>query len=131
MPTRLYISDFELMVLLAVMRVGDEAYGVPITREIEDRTGRTMAVAAVSAALQRLEAKGLVSSAIGEPTAARGGRAKRFFRATRAGIKEARETREAFTALWAGLAELNGGTALKAAPRETGHGALSPPRTAR
>ena len=111
MPTRLYISDFELMVLLAVMRVGEGAYGVPITREIEVRTGRTVAVAAVYAALQRLESKGLVSSTVGEPTAARGGRAKRFFRATRAGVREARETRQAFTALWAGLAELKGGSA--------------------
>ena len=111
MPTRLFISDFELMVLLAVMRVVDEAYGVPIAREIEERTGRSMAVAAVYAALQRLEDKGLVSSSIGEPTAARGGRAKRYFRATAGGIREARETQRAFTALWKGLPQLKGNIA--------------------
>jgi PadR family transcriptional regulator PadR len=108
---RLFISDFELMVLLAVMRVGTDAYGVPVAREIEATTGRVVAVAAIYAALQRLERKGLLASALGEPTAERGGRAKRFFRVTPKGVAEARETQRAFTALWKGVPQLKGGRA--------------------
>lgn len=111
MAGRAVLSDFELMVLLAVMRVGDGAYGVPIAGEIEDTTGRAVAIAAVYAALQRLESKGLVSTAMGEPTAARGGRAKRYFRVTAKGIKAAREAQRAFIALWRGVPQLRGGSA--------------------
>ena len=69
------LTDFELMILLAVLRIGDEAYGVPIARELEDTGGRTVVLSAVYAALDRLEDNGLVSSTVGEPTPARGGRA--------------------------------------------------------
>jgi DNA-binding PadR family transcriptional regulator len=103
------LSDFELVVLLAVLRVGEDAYGVPVAQEIEERTGRTVAVAMVYAALQRLESRGLVSSVLGDPTASRGGRAKRFFHVTRKGIKEAREAQRAFIAMWQGLPQLKGG----------------------
>jgi PadR family transcriptional regulator, regulatory protein PadR len=109
MPERAVISDFELIVLLAVMRVGEDAYGVPVAQEIEETTGRTVAVAAVYAALQRLEARALITSALGDPTANRGGRAKRFFRATGKGIKEAREAQRAFVAMWQGIPQLKGG----------------------
>lgn len=68
-----------------------------------------MAVAAIYATLQRLEGKGLVSSALGDPTAARGGRAKRYFRVTGKGIKAAREAQRAFVALWRGVPQLEGG----------------------
>ena len=102
------LSDFELVVLLAVMQVGEDAYGVPVAQEIEERTGRTVAVAMVYAALQRLESRGLVSSVLGDPTASRGGRAKRFFRVTGKGIKEAREAQRAFIAMWQGLRQLKG-----------------------
>ncbi len=111
MPGRSVLSDFELMVLLAVMRVGEEAYGVPVARELEDTTGRTVAIAAVYAALQRLENKGLVWAALGEPTATRGGRAKRYFRVTAKGIKAAREAQRAFMALWRDVPQLKGGVA--------------------
>ena len=106
MPRRSYVSDFEAMVLLAVIRVGDDAYGVPVGRELESVTGRTVAVAAVYAALQRLESRGLVSSETGEPTPIRGGRAKRVFRATAKGVAAARETARAFMALWNGIPQL-------------------------
>jgi PadR family transcriptional regulator, regulatory protein PadR len=109
MPRRAFLSDFELVVLLAVLRVGEDAYGVPIAQEIEETTGRTVAVAAVYAALQRLESRGLVSSVLGDPTASRGGRAKRFFRVTGKGTKEAREAQRAFIALWQGIPQLKGG----------------------
>ena len=65
------------MILLALMRLGDDAYGVPIAREIEETSGRAMALASVYATLDRLEEKGFVVSELGEPTAERGGRAKK------------------------------------------------------
>jgi PadR family transcriptional regulator PadR len=107
---RASLGEFELMVLLAVIRIGDEAYGVPISREIEARSGRESALGSVYAALERLQQKGLVKSRLGERTAERGGRAKRYFRVTAQGIREVRETQRALTALWQGLPQLEGGT---------------------
>lgn len=104
-----YLTDFELMILLSILRLGDEAYGVPIAREIETTGGRSVVVAAVYAALDRLEINGLVSSAIGDPTPERGGRAKRFFSVTPAGLKAVRQARRAFTRLWDGVPQLEGG----------------------
>jgi DNA-binding PadR family transcriptional regulator len=104
-----YLTDFELMILLAILRVGDDAYGVPIAREIEDTGGRGVVLGAVYAALDRLESNGLVSSTLGDPTPARGGRAKRFFRVTPAGLRAVRQTRHALTRLWDGIAQLEGG----------------------
>jgi PadR family transcriptional regulator, regulatory protein PadR len=109
MPRRSFLSDFELVVLLAVLRVGDSAYGVPVAREIEARTGRTVDIAVVYGTLSRLEGKGLVSSALGDPTAARGGRAKRFFRVTGQGVREARQAQRALVAMWRGVPQLDGG----------------------
>ena len=109
--TRDYLTDFELMILLSILRLGDEAYGVPIAREIETTGGRAVVVATVYAALDRLEQNGLVSSAIGDPTPARGGRAKRFFRVTPAGVKAVKQTRRALTRLWDGVPQLEGGRA--------------------
>src|SRR5580704_12890204 len=108
MPKRSYLSDFELMVMLALMRLGDDAYGVPISREIEQQSGREVALGSVYATLERLEARGMVTSHMGKPTAARGGRAKRYFRITQSGIRKARETRQALMKLWRGLPELEG-----------------------
>ena len=107
--TRDYLTDFELMILLAILRVGDEAYGVPIAREIESTGERSVVLAAVYAALDRLETNGLVSSSLGDPTPARGGRAKRMFRVTPAGLKAVKQTRRALTRLWSGVAQLEGG----------------------
>jgi DNA-binding PadR family transcriptional regulator len=103
------LADFELMVMLAVMRLGSEAYGVPISREIEQQSQRVVVLGSVYAALERLETKGLVSSVLGRPTAERGGRAKRYFRVTTKGLREVREARRAYTRLWHGLPELEGG----------------------
>lgn len=104
-----YLTDFELMILLSILRVGDEAYGVPIAREMETTGGRTVVLSAVYTALDRLEGNGLVSSSMGEPTPERGGRAKRFFRVTPSGLKAVRQTRKALTQLWTGLTQLEGG----------------------
>ena len=108
MPRHLF-TDFELMILLATLRVGDSAYGVPIATEIGRTGGRRVVVAAVYAALDRLERNGLVSSNVGEPTPERGGRAKRFFQVTPQGIRAVKETQRALVALWKGIPELKGG----------------------
>jgi DNA-binding PadR family transcriptional regulator len=102
------LSNFELMVMLAVIRLGDSAYGVPIADEIEKRRGKTVSIGSVYAALERLDAKGFVESELGESTAQRGGRAKRYFRMTGKGLGEVRETRRALIELWNRLAELQG-----------------------
>jgi PadR family transcriptional regulator len=105
------IGSFELLVLLALIRLGDDAYGVPIARAIGEATGKGVALGSVYAALERLEDKGLVDSALGEPTAERGGRAKRYFKVTGKGLREARETQRALQKLWRGLPRLEGGVA--------------------
>jgi PadR family transcriptional regulator PadR len=97
---RRHLTDFELMLLLATLRVGDEAYGVQIAREIERTGGRRVLLGAAYAALDRLEGNGLVTSTVGSPTPERGGRAKRFFRVTARGVRAVKETQRALVALW-------------------------------
>jgi len=111
MTERTYLGEFELMILLAVIQLGEEAYGVPISREIERQRGREVSVGSVYAALERLEAKGLISSSLGDPTPERGGKAKRFFRITKAGLSQVHETRRVLSKLWQNLPELKGGRA--------------------
>lgn len=94
------------MLILAILRVGDEAYGVQIAREIEQTCGRRVVLAAAYTALDRLERHRLITSRLGTPTPERGGRAKRFFSVTPRGIRAARETQDAFTALWRNLPQL-------------------------
>jgi PadR family transcriptional regulator PadR len=74
-----FLGDFEQVVLLAILRLGKGAYGVAIRQTIEDIAGREVSIGSVYTTLDRLESKGLVSSRMAEPTAERGGRAKRFF----------------------------------------------------
>jgi DNA-binding PadR family transcriptional regulator len=97
------LGHFELLVLLALIRLGDEAYGVPIAQAIEESTGKRVVLASVYNTLERLEEKGLVRSAVGLPTPARGGRAKRYFAVTTAGLKEVRAAKKALTTLWRGI----------------------------
>src|SRR5690348_15344267 len=108
---RSYLTDFELMILLAILRIGDEAYGVPIAKEIEETGKRTVLLGAIYAALDRLQDNGLVTSTYGDPTPERGGRAKRFFKVTPKGLKAVKETQRVFTALWSGIPQLKRGTA--------------------
>ncbi|HEX4051189.1 MAG TPA: PadR family transcriptional regulator [Steroidobacteraceae bacterium] len=96
------------MVMLAVLRLGREAYGVPISTEIAQKTGREILQGSVYAVLDRLESKGLITSRLGEATAQRGGRAKRYFALTAAGVREVREAQSALEALWQGLADKAG-----------------------
>jgi PadR family transcriptional regulator PadR len=97
------LGHFELLVLLALLRHGDEAYGVPIAQAIEQSTGKRVILASVYNTLERLEEKGLVASKMGEPTAERGGRAKRFFAITAGGLREVRAAKKALTQLWRGI----------------------------
>lgn len=103
MPGGEFLGEFEQIVLLAVLRLGEDAYGVPIRAEIEKCTGRDPSLGAVYVTLSRLEAKGYVESALGEPTAQRGGRAKKYFRATQHGISACRRSQAAIRNLLCGL----------------------------
>jgi PadR family transcriptional regulator, regulatory protein PadR len=103
MAGREHLGEFEQIVLLAVLRLGDEAYGVPIRQDIEERTGRALTVGALYRTLDRLEEKGYVSSAFSDPTPERGGRSKRYFRIKPLGLRTLRASREALTAMWEGL----------------------------
>ena len=103
MVRRGYLGNFELMVLLAVIRLQESAYGVTISRELERTTRRSVGLASVYNALERLESKGLVSSRLGDPTPERGGRAKRYFRVMGKGVREVKTARDALTALWEDL----------------------------
>ena len=106
-----YLGNFDLMLLLALLRLGDDAYGVTIAGVLEEQTGREVVVASVYATLDRLEERGLVTSSLGDPTPERGGRAKRYFRITNAGTREVREAQRALVNLWKGLPQLKGGKA--------------------
>ena len=108
MPKRSYLGEMELMVLLAVVRLSDEAYGVPISKELVTLAGREVALGSIYAALDRLERKNFVTSLLGDPTPERGGRAKRYFRVTPMGVRELRITRTALINLWSGIPLLEG-----------------------
>ena len=84
---REHLGRFEHLLLLAVVRLGDDAYGMTIRRELARHTGREISVGAIYTSLARLEAKGLVQSRLGDPTPERGGKAKRFYRVLPAGKK--------------------------------------------
>lgn len=104
--TREALGEFEQLVLLAIIHVsdtGEDVYGVPIVQEIERRTGRQVADAAVYITLRRLEQKGLVDSWKSAPTTERGGKARRCVKVTRAGTTLLRESRAALDRMWRGL----------------------------
>jgi PadR family transcriptional regulator, regulatory protein PadR len=109
MAKREFMGGFELLVLLALIRLGDEAYGVPISEAIEESSGKEVALGSVYITLERLEQKGFVSSRLGEPTAERGGRAKTYFRITARGLREVRQARRTLMNLWQGVPQLQGG----------------------
>ena len=103
MPGRDYLGEFEHLVLLALLRLGDLAYGVTVRQEIETRTGRDVSVGAVYTTLDRLEKKGYVTSSYGGATEERGGRSKRFFRITPEGLSAVNETQRALVNMTDGL----------------------------
>ena len=97
---RHFIGEFEEIVLLTVMLMGEEAYGVGIKREIQSRLGRTVSIGALHTALQRMTEKGLVQSELGEATAERGGKRKRFFQVTPEGEAVLQRAREDRMKMW-------------------------------
>lgn len=105
------VGGLELLVLLALIRLGEEAYGVPIAEAIENGGGREVSQGSVYVTLDRLERKGLVGSRLGEPTAERGGRAKTYFHVTAKGLRAARRARQTLISLWDGVPQFEGGTA--------------------
>ena len=102
----IYLGEFEQMVLLGILRLGDEAYAIPLREELEARTRRDVARGALYTALERLEAKKCVRSRMSEPLPERGGRSRRYYTVTPAGVTALRESREAWLALWQGVESL-------------------------
>lgn len=103
MPRGDLLGSLEHIVLLAVARLGANAYGVTVRQEIETRTGRNLSIGAVYATLERLESKGYVSSSLGEPTAERGGRAKRHFHLETEGKQALAASQDAISKMTVGL----------------------------
>jgi DNA-binding PadR family transcriptional regulator len=97
------LGDLEQLVLLAILHLDDDAYGVTIAEVLREKAGRDLAMATVYTTLDRLESKGYLDSRMGEPTAARGGKRKRFFRVNAAGERALRDSLAALRALTAGL----------------------------
>ena len=98
-------GDFEQLVLLSIFRLGPDAYGAAIKRDIETRTGRALAISAVYVTIARLEQKKLVKTTIGEPTAERGGRRRKHVMLLAAGERAVRETYRTFRGMVDGLEE--------------------------
>jgi PadR family transcriptional regulator PadR len=103
MSGRDYLGEFEHIVMLALLRLADRAYGVTVRQEIEARTRREVSIGAIYATLDRLEAKGYVKSVLGEPTPERGGRSKRFFKVTAKGTLAVNRTHRAIQNMVQGL----------------------------
>jgi PadR family transcriptional regulator, regulatory protein PadR len=97
------LGEFEQLVLLALVRLGPDAYGATVRREIEAHAGRELSISAVYTTLQRLEQKGLVRSRMGEPTPERGGRRRKHFVLLPAGQRALRAAYEAFAGMTAGV----------------------------
>jgi DNA-binding PadR family transcriptional regulator len=103
MSGRDHLGEFEHIVVLALLRLADQAYGVTVRREIEVRTDRDVSIGAIYATLDRLEAKGYVKSHLGDPTPERGGRSKRFFRVTSKGVTAVNRAQRALLSMTEGL----------------------------
>ena len=97
------LGDFEQLILLGVLRLGDEAYGAAIRQEIHRQSGRDVSINAVYTTLDRLERKGLLESWVGDPTPQRGGRRRKFYALRPTGITALRQAYHAFTAMADGL----------------------------
>jgi PadR family transcriptional regulator, regulatory protein PadR len=103
MPSREYPGEFEQIVLLALLRLGKNAYGVPIRHEIEHRAKRAVSIGALYSTLDRLEAKGYVASWFADATAERGGRSKRYFRVEPLGVKALKRSQKALAVMLEGI----------------------------
>jgi len=104
------LGEFETLVLMAILRLGEDAYGIRIRVELEERAGRSSSYGALYTTLDRLEQKGYLSSSIGDPTPERGGRAKRYFQIKATGEAALKQALAATRSMAAGLEPLLGGT---------------------
>ena len=102
-PTSIALGEFEQLILLALVRLGPDAYGATVRREIEERAGREVSISAVYTTLERLEQKGLVRSRLGEPTPERGGRRRRHFELLPLGARSLRDAYRALAGMTAGI----------------------------
>lgn len=100
MKRTLPLDDSDLLTLLAILRLGDEAYGVSLRQELTSMTGKAPALASVYKTVERLEKQGFLASLMGEPSAERGGRAKRFVHVTPQGLRAIDTTRKLLTSFW-------------------------------
>lgn len=98
-----FLGEFEQMTLLAVMRLGDGAYGTTIRQTLCETIGRDVTIGALYTTLERMEKKGLLQSKMGEATPERGGRAKKYFELTTRGVNALQRSKQALTNLWSGL----------------------------
>ena len=101
-----YLGEFEHMILLAILRLGDEAYGMSIRDELEAQAQREVTRSAAYITLERLTKKGYLATRMGDPSPERGGRAKRYYELTAAGKEALRESGKALMSLWAGYESL-------------------------
>jgi PadR family transcriptional regulator PadR len=108
---RSFLGGLELVAMLAILRLDNSAYGVAISHEIAEVTGREVALASIYVTLDRLTSKGLVVSELGEASPERGGRAKRYFSLTPRGRREVRDAQRALTHLWQDVPSLAGAKA--------------------
>jgi PadR family transcriptional regulator len=97
------LGPFEQAVLMAIVRLGESAYGRAVLKDVQTRTERQVAAGAVHATLERLERKGLIASRLGPGTPIRAGRARRFYRLRPEGLRALNDARAAVDALWRGL----------------------------
>jgi len=106
MPDQVYLGELEQIVLLAVLRLKEDAYAIPILEQIEEQTGRKLARGALYTALDRLETKGCLRSRVGAPLPERGGRARRYFTVTPSALHALKHSRASLLRLWRGLESL-------------------------
>lgn len=103
MPATQTLGEFEQIVVLAILRLGEQAYGANVREVIATRTNRRPSAGALYTTLDRLEEKGLVTSQFGDPTPQRGGRAKRFFKVSADGIQVVARAQRSYQRLLQGL----------------------------
>ena len=104
--TEIYLGELEQIVLLAVLRLGDGAYAVPILEHIEEQTGRRIARGALYTALDRLETKGCLKSRVSDPLPERGGRSRRYFSVTPSAVRALKQSKQGLQRLWQGVESL-------------------------
>jgi PadR family transcriptional regulator, regulatory protein PadR len=102
-PVDVYLGELEQQLLLVVLRLADEAYANPIAETLARAAGRRVSRGALYTALERLEQKGCLRSTVGDPLPERGGRARRYFTVTAAGLRGLRQSRHVLLGLWDGL----------------------------